>query len=98
LVAALAVSPQYHRVSLAAWLPWVPAKLSGKWPPVSASIFIKGAGCKSGGCALKAAELMSGELTLVAPAARRKQTAGDGLLLEQKSRRAETPETVRIPI
>lgn len=36
------------------------------WQVTTKPISIKGAGCKSGGCALKAVELTSGELTLVA--------------------------------
>ena len=36
------------------------------WQPTTKPISIKGAGCKSGGCALKAVELTSGELLLVA--------------------------------
>ena len=36
------------------------------WQLTIKPISIKGAGCKSGGCALKAVELTSGELTLVA--------------------------------
>ena len=36
------------------------------WQMTTKPISIKGAGCKSGGCALKAVELTSGELTLVA--------------------------------
>jgi len=36
------------------------------WQLTTKPISIKGAGCKSGGCALKAVELTSGELTLVA--------------------------------
>ena len=35
----------------------------GQW--TAKPISIKGAGCKSGGCALKAAELTSGDLPLV---------------------------------
>jgi hypothetical protein len=36
------------------------------WQMTAKPISIKGAGCKSGGCALKAVELTSGELLLVA--------------------------------
>jgi hypothetical protein len=36
------------------------------WQMTTKPISIKGAGCKSGGCALKAVELTSGELLLVA--------------------------------
>jgi len=36
------------------------------WQLTTKPISIKGAGCKSGGCALKAVELTSGELLLVA--------------------------------
>jgi hypothetical protein len=36
------------------------------WQWTTKPISIKGAGCKSGGCALKAVELTSGELLLVA--------------------------------
>ena len=36
------------------------------WQLTTKPISIKGAGCKSGGCALKAVELTSGDLLLVA--------------------------------
>jgi hypothetical protein len=62
------------------------------WPMTAKSISIKGTGCKSGGCALKAVELTSGDLPFVPePGLRAKrfvltgrQKSAEGVVVRQR--------------